>query len=195
MNNSPQTLRIEFWPVSRLVFYARNPRRNDAAVDSMVASIKEFGFKIPVLARSSGEIVDGHLRTKAALKMGMSEVPVIPCDEWTEAQVKAFRIVVNRSATWAEWDEELLALELQELDAADFDHTLTGLDPKEIEDLLATADREQQADAAPPLPASPVSRLGDLWFSATAATNTGSSAGTRPVQRRCRACSGGVSRS
>jgi len=164
MSSSRQTLRIEFWPVSRLVFYVRNPRRNDKAVDFMVASIKEFGFKIPVLARSSGEIVDGHLRTKAALKMGMPEVPVILCDELTEAQVKAFRILVNRSATWAEWDEELLALELQELDAADFDLTLTGLDPKEIEDLLATADREQQADAAPPLPASPVSRLGDLWL-------------------------------
>jgi len=164
MNNSRQTLRIDFWPVSRLVLYARNPRRNDAAVDFMVASIREFGFKIPVLARSNGEIVDGHLRTKAALKMGMPEVPVILCDELSEAQVKAFRILMNRSATWAEWDEERLALELQELDAANFDLSLTGFDPREIEDFLATADREQQADAAPPLPASPVSRLGDLWL-------------------------------
>jgi DNA modification methylase len=164
MNNSRQTLRIEFWPVSRLVFYARNPRRNDKAVDFMVASIREFGFKIPVLARSSGEIVDGHLRTKAALKIGMPDVPVILCDEWTEAQVKAFRILVNRSATWSEWDEELLALEVQELDAVDFDLSLTGFDPREIEDFLATADREQEADVAPPLPASPVSRLGDLWL-------------------------------
>jgi ParB-like chromosome segregation protein Spo0J len=62
----PRTQQIQLWPVSRLVFYARNPRRNDAAVDFMVASIREFGFKIPVLARSNGEIVDGHLRTKAA---------------------------------------------------------------------------------------------------------------------------------
>jgi ParB-like chromosome segregation protein Spo0J len=84
MSSSRQTLRIEFWPVSRLVFYVRNPRRNDKAVDFMVSSIQKFGFKIPVLARSSGEIVDGHLRTKAALKMGMSEVPVILCNEWTE---------------------------------------------------------------------------------------------------------------
>jgi DNA modification methylase len=166
MTNSPQTLRIQAWPVSRLVFYARNPRRNDAAVDYMVASIREFGFKIPVLARSSGEIVDGHLRVKAAMKMGMPEVPVILCDEWSEAQVKAFRIVVNRSATWADWDEELLALELRELEAADFDLSLTGFDPRELEELLATGDNYEQVDAASPLPENPVSRPGDLWLCA-----------------------------
>jgi ParB-like chromosome segregation protein Spo0J len=87
----------------------------------MCSSIREFGFKIPVLARSSGEVVDGHLRLKAARKLGIVEVPVILCDEWTEAQVKAFRLLVNRSATWADFDEELLALELQDLQAADFD--------------------------------------------------------------------------
>ena len=75
----------------------------------MVASIREYGFKIPVLARSSGEVVDGHLRLKAARKLGIAEVPVILCDEWTEAQVKAFHLMVNRSAGWAECDDELLA--------------------------------------------------------------------------------------
>jgi DNA modification methylase len=164
MTNPLQTLRIQVWPVRRLVFYARNPRRNDAAVEYMVASIREFGFKIPVLARSNGEIVDGHLRVKAAMKMGMPEVPIILCDEWSEAQVKAFRIVVNRSATWANWDEELLALELQELDAADFDLSLTGFDPRELEELLATGDNYEQADVAPPLRENPVSRPGDLWL-------------------------------
>src|SRR5580704_4643653 len=84
MGVAVMAIHIELWPVSRLVFYARNPRRNDAAVDFMVASIPEFGFKIPVLARSSGEIVDGHLRTKAAIKMGMPEVPVILCDDWMD---------------------------------------------------------------------------------------------------------------
>jgi ParB-like chromosome segregation protein Spo0J len=87
----------------------------------MCASIREFGFKIPVLVRSDGEVVDGHLRLKAAKKLGISEVPVILCDEWTEAQVKAFRLMVNRSVTWAEWDEERLALELLELKNLDFD--------------------------------------------------------------------------
>jgi ParB-like chromosome segregation protein Spo0J len=82
-------LHIEMWAIERLIPYVRNPRKNDAAVDRMAASIQEFGFKIPVLARSSGEVVDGHLRLKAAKKLGMSEVPVILCDGWTEAQVKA----------------------------------------------------------------------------------------------------------
>jgi hypothetical protein len=100
--------RIEQWPVEKLVFYARNPRKNDAAVDRMCGSIREFGFKIPVLARSDGEVVDGHLRLKAARKLGITDVPVILCDEWTPAQVKAFRLMVNRSVTWADWDEELL---------------------------------------------------------------------------------------
>src|SRR6476619_1197583 len=106
---------IETWAIDRLVFYARNPRKNDAAVDRMCSSIREFGFKIPVLARSDGEVVDGHLRLKAARKLGITEIPVILCDEWSPSQVKAFRLMVNRSVTWADWDDELLALELQDL--------------------------------------------------------------------------------
>src|SRR5205814_7422091 len=85
----------ELWPIDRLIPYARNPRKNDAAVDRMAASIREFGFKIPVLARSNGGVVDGHLRLKPARKLGIPEVPVILCDEWTPAQVKAFRLMVN----------------------------------------------------------------------------------------------------
>jgi DNA modification methylase len=77
--------------------------------------------------------------------------------------VKAFRILVNRSATWADFDDELLSLELQELAAADFDLSLTGFDPRELEDLLKLPDTDEQADIAPPLPENPVSRLGDLW--------------------------------
>ena len=119
----PVAQRIEHWPIDKLVFYARNPRKNDAAVDRMCSSIREFGFKIPVLARSDGEVVDGHLRLKAARKLGIRThcIPVILCDEWTPAQVKAFRLMVNRSVTWADWDEELLALELQDLQESDFD--------------------------------------------------------------------------
>src|SRR5579872_3714041 len=141
-----QTFQIQIWPIDRLVFYARNPRKNDAAVDRMCSSIREFGFKIPVLARSNGEVVDGHLRLKAARKLGSwpggdtSAIPVLLCDEWSAEQVRAFRLMVNRSVTWAAWDEELLALELQELDAADFDLSLTGFDGKELDDLLAIDD-------------------------------------------------------
>ena len=72
---SPPALQIQSWPIDRLIFYARNPRKNDAAVDRMCSSIREFGFKCPVLARSDGEVVDGHLRLKAARKLGITEVP------------------------------------------------------------------------------------------------------------------------
>ena len=115
MIESSHSTEIQTWPIDRLVVYARNPRKNDAAVDRMCGSIREFGFKIPVLARSNGDVVDGHLRLKAARKLGswpggdMTGIPVILCDEWTEAQVKAFRLMVNRSVGWAAWDDELLS--------------------------------------------------------------------------------------
>ena len=165
-----QIPQVQIWHIDRLVFYARNPRKNDAAVDRMCSSIREFGFKIPVLARSDGTVVDGHLRIKAARKLGSwpggdtAGIPVILCDEWTDAQVKAFRLMVNRSVTWADWDDELLALELQELNAAEFDLSLTGFDPKEIDDLLLAPDDDDNANAAPPLPDNPISRPGDLWL-------------------------------
>src|SRR5216684_517064 len=124
MISQVEAQRIETWSIERLVEYPRNPRKNDGAVDRMCASIREFGFKIPCLVRSDGEVVDGHLRLKAARKLGIAEIPVILCDEWSEAQVKAFRLLVNRSVSWAAWDEELLALELQELNAQDFDLSL-----------------------------------------------------------------------
>jgi DNA modification methylase len=165
-----QNQEIQIWPIERFIPYGRNPRKNDAAVDRMCGSLREFGFKVPVLARSDGTVVDGHLRLKAARKLGswpggdVTAIPVILCDEWSDGQVKAFRLLVNRSVTWAEFDDELLALELKELNDADFDLSLTGFDPKELDDLLADSDEDAAADAAPPLPANPVSRPGDLWL-------------------------------
>ena len=132
----------------------------------MCSSIREFGFKVPVLARSDGEVVDGHLRIKAARKLGISDLPVITCDEWSPAQVRAFRLLVNRSVTWASWDEELLALELQELSEADFDLDLTGFNPGEIDGLLALPD-EERANATPPVPENPASLPGDMWLCGT----------------------------
>jgi hypothetical protein len=128
--------RIEQWPIERLVPYARNPRKNDHAVEQMVVAIKEFGFKIPILARSDGTVVDGHLRLKAAHVLQLERVPVILCDEWDEAKVKAFRLLANRSVTWAEWDDDLLSLEFQDLKDLDFDLKLTGFDDAKIESLF-----------------------------------------------------------
>jgi DNA modification methylase len=155
--------RIEYWSIDRLIAYHRNPRKNDGAVDRMCSSIREFGFKIPCLVRSDGEVVDGHLRLKAARKLGITEIPVILCDEWSQAQVKAFRLMVNRSVGWADWDEELLALELQEIQGLDFDLNLTGFDGRELDELLALPD-EEKANEAPPLPEIAVSCPGDLWI-------------------------------
>src|SRR4030081_295030 len=164
MLTQPMAQDIEHWPIDKLVFYARNPRKNDAVVDRMCSSIREFGFKIPCLARSDGEVVDGHLRLKAARKLGITEVPVILCDEWSEAQVKAFRLIVNRSVGWADWDEEALAQELRELQELEYDLALTGFDVKELDDLLASQVDDDQANAVPPIPENPVSRPGDLWL-------------------------------
>lgn len=121
-------LKIEQWPIEKLTPYARNPRKNDEAVPKMAGLIREFGFKVPIVARSDGTVIDGHLRLKAASHLGMPQVPVVLADEWTEAQVKAFRIAVNRSAEWADWDEELLALELEDLKTENFDLELIGFD-------------------------------------------------------------------
>ena len=121
-------MKIEYWDIDKLIPYARNPRKNDDAVPKMAGLIKEFGFKVPVVIRSDGEVIDGHLRLKAARQLGMKQVPVVLADEWTPAQVKAFRLAVNRSAEWAEWDDELLKLELDDLKLEDFDLELIGFD-------------------------------------------------------------------
>src|ERR1019366_1922889 len=143
---------------------SRNLRKNDHAVDQMVASIQQFGFKIPILTRSDGVVVDGDLRLKAARKLGMTEVPVILCDEWSDAQVKAFRLMANRSASWAEWDLDLVALEIEDLKAADFDLSLTGFDAFEIDEILFGDQEKKEEDVVPEPPAEAVTRTGDLWL-------------------------------
>nr|WP_316867565.1 DNA modification methylase [Ralstonia mannitolilytica] len=161
-----------------MIDYARNPRKNDHAVDRMAAAIVEFGFRIPVVARSTGEVVDGHLRLKAARKLGLKTVPVVLADELSDVQIKAFRLIANRSVSWAEWDEELLSLELAELSEAGYDLALTGFDDAEIERLLADIEEEPVAedeaavsgessdadedDITPPTVA--VTRPRDLWL-------------------------------
>lgn len=136
---APSELQLEQWPIERLIDYARNLCRNDHAVEQITAVITEFGFRIPVIARSSGEIVDGHLRLKAARRLGLSTVPVVLADELTDAQIRAFLLLVNRSATWAGWDDALLALELEDLQLSEFELALTGFDEEEISWFLCDA--------------------------------------------------------
>jgi len=119
---------LQQWPIEKLIPYARNPRKNDHAVDRIASAIKEFGFRVPLLAKSDGSLVDGHLRLKAAQKLNLETVPVLLCDDMTDVQIKAFRISVNRMAELADWDTELLSLEMQELVEVGFDSSLTGFD-------------------------------------------------------------------
>ena len=123
---------FETWPIDRCIEYARNPRKNDHAVDKVAAAIREFGFRVPICAKSDGTVVDGHLRLKAAKKLGLAEVPVILADDLSDAQIKAFRLSVNKVAELADWDNDLLALEFDELREMGFDLTLTGFEPDEI---------------------------------------------------------------
>jgi hypothetical protein len=125
--------KLEYWKIDRLIEYARNPRKNDHAVDRVASVIHEFGFRVPILAKSDGSVIDGHLRIKAARKLNLEKVPVIVCDDMTDTQIKAFRLSVNKVAELADWDAEMLGLELSELREADFDLNLTGFDGDEIE--------------------------------------------------------------
>jgi ParB-like chromosome segregation protein Spo0J len=127
---------LESWPTDSLIEYARNARNNDHAVDRVAAAIREFGFRVPILAKSDKTIVDGHLRLKAAKKLGLEEVPVLLCDDMTDVQVRAFRLSVNKVSEFADWDSEMLRVELDELGKDGFDIELTGFSLDEVATLL-----------------------------------------------------------
>ena len=93
-------MHMQFWPLDRFVRYARELRKNNHALPRIVQSIKEFGFQVPVLVTAAGEVIDGHLRLKGAEALGMTQVPVVICEDLTEVQIKSFRLLVNRSAEW-----------------------------------------------------------------------------------------------
>lgn len=160
--------RLLMMPIEKLTAYARNPRKNDAVVDKMKASIQEFGFRIPIVATSDGTVVDGHLRLKAAKELGLTEVPVIPADDLSEARIKAFRLLANQSANWAEWDDDLLKLEFEELKDMNFDLELTGFDLEDIERFLHEAEpdevSEHQDDLHELETGTVVSQPGDIWI-------------------------------
>ena len=167
-------LQLEDWPIGRLIEYDRNPRKNDDVVDRMAQAIVEFGFRIPIVARSDGLVVDGHLRLKAARLLGLATVPVVLADELSENQIRAFRLLANQSANWAEWDEARLSAELQDLLADDYDISHVGFSDGELDKILAyvpEGDGEEggTGGSVPPVtipepPRNPASRTGDLWI-------------------------------
>jgi len=158
--------------VNSIKLYKNNPRNNDKAVDAVAKSIKQFGFKVPLVIDQDNEIVCGHTRLKAAMQLGIQNVPCLIADDLTEEQIKAFRIADNKTAEFAEWDDELLAKELEELKLADFDLSLTAFDLSECERLLdsikdkssegETKNEDDNFDAE--LPKDPITQKGDLWI-------------------------------
>jgi hypothetical protein len=118
-------MKIEMWPIENVTPYERNPRKNDGAVDGVAKSIEAFGFRQPIVVDGAGVVVAGHTRLKAAQKMGLKKVPVHVAD-LSPAEAMAYRLADNKTAESAEWDNDLLALELAELRDMDFDVDLTG---------------------------------------------------------------------
>lgn len=118
MQKQKPEMKIESLPIGMIVPYWRNPRKNDKAVVAVKASIEQFGFRIPIIVDKKMVIISGHTRYRAAMQLGMTEIPSIVSD-MTEAKAKKFRIVDNRTSELAEWDDEMLSNEVHEF--ADMD--------------------------------------------------------------------------
>src|SRR6266852_7101459 len=159
-------MKIEMRNVSEIRPYEKNPRLNEPAVDAVAASIREFGFRQPIVVDEEGVIIVGHTRYKAALKLGLEKVPVHVATGLTPAQIKAFRIADNQTASLSQWDYDLLPLELAELQKMDVDLDVTGFSAEEILRLLepSTPVGLTDPDDIPEPPDEPTTRPGDLWL-------------------------------
>lgn len=142
-------------PIGWLTPYENNPRNNDEAVEPVANSISEFGFKVPIVATSDGEIINGHTRWKAAKKLKLKTVPVIIADDLTEEQVRAFRLADNKVAEIAQWDIELLLDEIESIGNVDMalfgftdsDYTLDDFDDEDGDaDVLSEEESESEGE-------------------------------------------------
>lgn len=156
-------LTVELWPIGRLKPYDKNPRvRSKKAVAKVAASIREFGFRQPIVADENDVILVGHTRRDAAESLGMTEVPVHQALGLTEAQKTAYRIADNRTNEETEWNEDLLKFELQGLDDMKFDMSLTGFDLRNVNSYLRGGPLDGEDDV--PEPGEPITKPGDLWL-------------------------------
>ncbi|MFV0444381.1 MAG: DNA modification methylase [Planctomycetaceae bacterium] len=160
------TMQVETWPIDRLVPYDKNPRLNDDAVEAVARSIQEFGFRQPIVVDDKGVIIIGHTRLKAARKLCLTEVPVHVACGLSPEKIKALRIADNKTAEIAEWNLELLPIELSELQGLDFDLGLLGFDQDELARLLDPGVQEglTDADEIPAPPDEAITKPGDLWI-------------------------------
>lgn len=145
--------------VEELIPYINNPRNNDNAVDAVASSIKNFGFKVPIVIDKDNEIINGHTRLKAAKKLGLEEVPCIVADDLTEQQIKAFRLADNKVSEIATWDFELLESELAEL--SDFDMSEFGFDISEFDNEDSQEVVEDNFEIE--LPEESIAKYGDIF--------------------------------
>lgn len=157
-------MKTEFIDIQKIIPYARNPRKNDNAVDKEAASLKEFGWQQPIVVDKDMIVIVGHTRLKAAHKLQMKEVPIHIAKDLTKAQAKAYRLTDNRVNEEASWDDELLKFEFEELTELDFDLSLTGFDNDELSDFIGENEGLTDDDQAPDLPDEPITKLGDLYI-------------------------------
>jgi DNA modification methylase len=159
-------MHVEMRPITSIRPYENNPRQNDAGVEAVAASLREFGFRQPIVVDEEGVIIVGHTRYKAALKLGWGEVPVHVAVGLTPAQTRAYRIADNQTATLSTWDDDKLPLELAQLQELGFDLDMTGFSGDELMRLLDSGTNAGQTDpdAVPEPPDEPITQPGDLWF-------------------------------
>ena len=157
-------MKIETIDIERVIPYARNPRKNAGAIDKVAASLREFGFRQPIVVDENYTVIVGHTRLLAAKKLGMTEVPVHIAEGLTDAQIKAYRIADNRTNEEAEWDIDLLKVEFKDLQDQGCDLSLTAFSEDELQKFLAEATEGlTDPDETPELPLNPKSQPGDIW--------------------------------
>ncbi len=155
-------MEIKTIKISEIIPYDKNPRKNDQAVDIVAKSIKEFGFLVPIILDKNNEIVAGHTRIKAAEKLGITEVPCIYAKDLTPEQIKAFRIMDNKSHEYSDWNFNLLKEEFRILDDLEFDLELTGFDLKEIGDIWEEKQPKEDNFEIPKYPKYKIEQ-GEIW--------------------------------
>jgi DNA modification methylase len=159
-------LTIELRSIGDIRPYPNNPRTNDNAVEAVAASIREYGWRQPIVVDSDGVIICGHTRYKAAQKLGLDQVPVHVATDLSPEKIRAYRIADNQSADLADWNYDLLPIELKELGEGGYDLGLLGFDADELAKLLDTGVNEglTDPDDVPEPPDEAVTQPGDLWI-------------------------------
>ena len=159
-------MKIQDVNIETIIPYAKNPRQNDEAIAKVASSLKEFGWRQPIVVDKEMVVIAGHTRLGAATRLGYKKVPIHVATDLTDNQIKAYRIADNRVGQEAKWDEDLLSLELKDLEIDGYDLEQTGFNDEELDALLAEAVTEGlvDEDQVPPEPEEATSVLGDVWL-------------------------------